>query len=593
MKKNLFYLLCAAMSGLIVILGSIVAAKFGIAVSLSAAAVSALIAAAAVFILLIPALREKIRHICCDLDWADETARAYNAIPALYRQSFWIIFGFVNLAFLFHTINFMWGNRDWAAVRFAVDPAESLKEGRFSAYWLQELLFDGKILPVANNLWAFAGLSLAAVLLGIYWNLPQKRAAYVITGLFFAVTPYTLSWLYFAKNTLGNLWLPAIVLAALLLSEKKPQSLNRAYAMNLAAILLFIIAFGTYIPVVNFIGVAVLGKIFLKTVFSDIPLKTACKRMVQTAANLTAALLIYAFIIVLLKDAGIMTPAYNTELAPLTALPFRLPELFSAMVAQFAVPMPFIDGLYKLLYLAVALIALFALIIKSPNAKAAARGLLVIPFILIASKLAFFLSVPSAENPAYLARIDFYGLPLIYALMLATILKLGGEYLKRIGYALAVIIIFMGFVRVAYAQKVWKFGWEAETKLAERIITRLEKMPEFDINRQYKLLQIGEKSLRPRYYLKKSGEFPSGELLGWAYYPAGHAKDAYNFYYQTDFLSADAGLSAAKGHQELRDYLLNRARAWPAKESLFISGEYIVFVLDEAALVKAQGEIAR
>lgn len=76
--------------------------------------------------------------------------------------------------------------------------------------------------------------------------------------------------------------------------------------------------------------------------------------------------------------------------------------------------------------------------------------------------------------------------------------------MKRLGYALAVIVIFAGFVRVAYALKVWKFGWEAETKLAERIITRLEKLPEFNVNGHYKLLQIGEQSLARQILYQKA-----------------------------------------------------------------------------------------
>lgn len=581
------------MGGLIAALGLLIAKKFGLAVSGAAAVTAGFAVAAATFAALTPAVREKIRHVCCDLDWAEEVCRGYNAIPRLYRKSFWQLFGFINLAFLFHTVNFMWGNRDWAAVRFAVDPAQSLSEGRFSAWWLQELLFDGKILPVINNLWAFAGLALAGVLLGIYWKLPQRTAAFVVTGLFFLITPYTLSWLYFAQNTLGIFWLPAIVLAALLLSGCRSRNLNAVYTCNIASVLLLVMALGTYLPVINFIGVAVLGKVFLQTVFADISLKCAFKRIVQSIANLTAALMIYAFVIVVLKDTGIMRPAYNTELMPLIALPAKIPALLAVMVEQFAVSLPFADLFYKLMYLAMVLTALFALIFQSPDARAAARGLLLVPFILLASKLAFFLSVPSAENPAHLARIDFFGLPLIYALALTTVLKLGSAYLKRLGYALAVIVIFAGFVRVAYALKVWKFGWEAETKLAERIITRLEKLPEFNVNGHYKLLQIGEQSLRGKYYIKKPGEQPSGELLAWAYYPAGRAKDAYNFYYQADFLEADAGLEeAVAANPNLREYILNRARPWPAPESLFISGEYIVLVLDDAALAKAQAALS-
>ncbi len=594
MKKSILYLLIAVMSGIIISLGCIISARYGSGICITSSVTLGLISAIIVFCMLIPEIRKKIRHICCDLDWADECINGYKAIPRLYRKSFWQLFGFINLAFLFHTINFMWGNRDWAAIRFAVNSEQALSEGRFSAFWLQELLFDGKILPVINNLWAFAGLSLAGVLLGIYWKLPQKTAAYVITGLFFLITPYTMSWLYFAQNTLGNLWLPAIVLTALLLAEKRSKNLNVIYLYNISSVLLFIVALGTYLPVLNFILVSILGKIFLQTVFSDIELKCAFKRSLQSFANLTSGLMIYAFIIIILKDTDVIKPAYNTVLAPLWSYPAKIPTLLTIMFTQFGTTMPFMDGIYKVGYALMCLIGIFSLIILSPNAKASTRGLILIPLILIASKLTFMLSVPSPENPVHLARIDFYGLPLIYALSLTIILKLGGNYLKRIGYGLAILIIFMGFVRVSYAQKVWKFGWDAETKLAERIITRLEKMEDFNVNGHYKLLQIGNQSLRGKYYLKKSGENASGELLSWSYYDAGRSKDAYNFYYQADFLEKDSDLATAlQENPTIKEYLLNKARAWPAKESLYISGDYIVLVLDEGTLSKAQQFINR
>ncbi len=589
MKKSILYLLTAVMSGIIISLSCIISSRYGMNICMTTSVTLGIIGATVVFCVLTPEIRASIRHICCDLDWADECVKGYNAIPKLYRKSFWQLFGFINLAFLFHTINFMWGNRDWEAIRYAVNPEVAISEGRFSAFWLQELLFDGKILPVINNLWSFAGLSIAGVLLGVYWKLPQKTSAYVVTGLFFLITPYTLSWLYFAQNTLGNLWLPALVLSALLLSEKRSKSLNATYLCNIISVLLFVIALGTYLPVLNFILVAILGKVFLQTVFSDIELKCGFKRNLQSFVNLTAGLMIYAFIIIVLKDTNVIHPSYNTVLAPLWSYPAKLPTLLLIMFTQFGTTMPFMDGIYKGGYLLMCLIGLFSLIILSPNAKASTRGLILIPLILIASKLTYMLSVPSTENPLHLARIDFYGLPMIYALSLAIILKLGGNYLKRIGYGLALLIIFMGFVRVSYAQKVWKFGWEAETKLAERIITRLEKLENFNINGHYKLLQIGNQSLREKYYLKRPNESASGELLGWSYYEAGRSKDAYNFYYQADFLESDSDLkNAIKDNPTIKEYLLNKARAWPAKESIYISGDYIVLVLEESELAKAQ-----
>ena len=49
---------------------------------------------------------------------------------------------------------------------------------------------------------------------------------------------------------------------------------------------------------------------------------------------------------------------------------------------------------------------------------------------------------------------------------------------------------------------------------------------------------------------------------------------------------------AARENSALRGYILNRARPWPSKDSLFISGDYIVLVLDEDALIRARRFLA-
>ena len=583
MSKYVFSFLVAVICGLIVFIGGALLVKANSQIAPDHAMLWGFLTAAVLYVLLLPTVFAKIKHICCDLDWADECSKLYHRIPDYYRQSFWWLFFFINLAFLFHTINFMWGNEDWAAVRSAVDHGEGIAQGTFSVYWLQELLFDGKILPVANNLWGFAGLSLAGVLLAIYWKLPEKKLPIVITGLLFAVTPYTLSVLYFVKSSLGIMFLPAMVLTALILSQKHGKTDFYTYGYNMISILLFLWALGTYMPVINFIAVAILGQIFVKVVYAEISFVDAARNVRQGLANFTAALTIYWLILFLLHETHHLLPEHAAALS-LTMPLWRLPAVIYQSFMQFAQPLPFMDISYKLMYGIFALIALGVLIFKASTAKVAARGLVLILFLILASVMALAFVANPYQN---LVKMGFFGLPFLFALLFVMVLRLGGPVVRRIGYVLAVLIIFMNFVRIAYAEKVWKFGWEAETKLAERIITRLEKMPEFDIDRQYQLLQIGEKSLRAKYYRKGEYEITNGELLDRAYYPEGHAKDAYNFFYQTDFLSGDAQEEALQ-NPEIRNYLLNQAKAWPAKEGLFIHGSYIVLVLDEVSLAMVQ-----
>ncbi len=583
MNKKLIATICIALLAAITLITTKILQNNGISIQASAVYTIIMSAILLALCLLKTSTRNKLQHICCNVDWAEATSKFYNSIPETYRKSFWISFGLINVAFLFHTINFMWGGDDWGAVRYATKLKDGLSEGRFSAYWLQEVLFNGKILPVINNLWSFAGLALAGILLAYYWKLPKKTSTYVITTLFFAVTPYTLSWLYYAKNTLGNLWLPAFVLSSLILSEKKSDNINKSYFYNIISILLCIIALGTYLPIVSFITIAIIGKIIINLTTSEKTFVQTLQELTQSFSNLLASFMLFVFIITILQEKNIMASAYNTQLETLFAIFAKIPQMLYSMIEQLVLPMPFLDITYKIFYIIFILTALFTIIFKCNTPKNALTSILLLVLALVCTKLTYLFSIQSLNNPTYVARIDFYSIPLFYTLMLSIILKLSDKTQYKYTFIFAILIVFMSFVRVAYAQKVWKFGWDAETKLVERIITRLEKMPEFNINKQYKLIQIGEQSLRKNYYIKRNNEYQSNELLNSAYYKEGKGKEAYNFYYQTDFIKEDASDQAFKEPQ-IKNYLLRNARAWPAKESLAIINDYIIIILNEDRL---------
>ena len=587
-KNSIFYFACSILFGAITFLIGLVSQKANIDISTSRIIIFSIISVFLCYSLLQPTIRSKLKHYCADIDWVDASIDFYNSIPAIYRKSFWISFLFINIAFLFHTINFMWGAFDWDAIRTSVDTQSSIKNGNFTSFLLQNILFNGKILPIINNLWSFIGLALSGVLLCIYWDMPKKTSTFVITTLFFTVTPYTLGWLYFAQNTLGNLWVPTFILSSLILSQKTPTSLEKNYLYNLFSIGLFLIALGTYFPCISFIAIAILGKIFLTIIYNNTSLKQTFVKELQCCANLMASLLIYIFVIILLKNN------YNTPFIDNISF-YNIIENFSLLISsiftQFITPLPFIDISYKVLCLILVLFATFVFINKSPSSKSVIKGLCLLPIILIATKISVLLF--SDPTSPHIVRIDFYGLPLFYTLMLATLIKIDTIYIKRITYALSCLIIFMSFVRISYALKVWKFGWDAETKLAERIITRMEKMPEFDISRQYKLLQIGEMSLRNKYYLATPNEHQSAELLNFAYYSPHNANDAYNFFYQTDFASDIAFFDKAIENNKIAQFILYHARPWPAKESIQIIDDYIIFILNEKALYQAQQAILK
>lgn len=582
--KNTNNLICSILVGIIITLIGITLKTSNPSIHTLNLVIYSILGCVSTYVLLFPSIQQKIKHLFCDYDWADETIKFYQSIPQIYRKSFWISFGFINLAFLFHTIHFMWGANDWAAIRTTVDNHQSLKDGYFSAFYLQNLLFGGKILPVINNLWSFAGLSLAGVILAIYFNIAHSVFSIVTLTLILSVTPYTLGWMYYTQNTLGNLWAITFSMIAINISSKDIASLNKKYLYNLLSIILLTISLGTFLPVINFILVVILGKILLDIGISGLSLRDTLPRQLQILTNLTASLFIYAFVIISLKEAKIAPEIYNISFLSVYK---NIPQAINVMFTQFTTSLPFTGLSYKLLYIALTLFAVFCLIIKSPSAKDALKAIIMLPIILFASQIStlFLITTPHAVT------VSFYSLPVIYALMFTILIKLDGQYIKRITYTIAILLIFSSFVRISYALKVWKFGFDAETKLAERIITRMEKMPEFNINNKYKLIQIGSQSLRSKYYIPSQNEKESNALLALPYYNQGNAKDAYNFFYQADFLSQDISIETIKDHSVIRDYILNKARAYPAKESIFIHNDYIIFVLDEKALTQAQRKI--
>ena len=188
------------------------------------------------------------------------------------------------------------------------------------------------------------------------------------------------------------------------------------------------------------------------------------------------------------------------------------------------------------------------------------------------------------EDFAFVPRLDFYGLVYVYAFFLMFVLLIPQQKIKKIGISIVVIITFMSIVRDAYALKVWKFGFDAEMKTHERIVSRLEQYKGFDVNRHYRLLQIGSLSLRKNYYKKQENEKIGLDLLETSFTPQYMSRIVYNFYYPKDIFYNNVSIDALS--PDGVDFIKNKAQAWPNKNSIFIDGDIVIVVLSEDELIK-------
>ena len=288
------------------------------------------------------------------------------------------------------------------------------------------------------------------------------------------------------------------------------------------------------------------------------------------------------------------TPAgYNTEAISLDILPQKFIETLKVMFTQLLIPIPFMEYKYKSLLFILLLMGICFVIDKGGIRKLPIIVLLILA-VLFASKLAFFIAdergqvLAELENFAFVPRLDFYGLAYVYALGLAAVLIYTKGWWYKLGITLAIIITFMSGVRDMYAQKVWKLGFDAEMKAHERIVSRLEQMPNFYADHKYRLLQIGSLSLRSNYYIKEENEATSLDLLSTSFTPQYMSRIVYNFYYPEHIFSDNAVISDLS--EVGKNYLRHQATVWPMQGSIFIDGNIVIIVLTEEGL-KAAKEI--
>ena len=162
-------------------------------------------------------------------------------------SSIFISFIIVNLAFLYHTFNFMWGNHDVKFIKERLYIDSGLFEGRFTQFIPHTFLTEGQILPIINNLIGFLFLTLGLWLLAKYWNIPKTRLNYILFITFFSTQPYTLSWLYFTFITISCLLWVFIGILGLYISATIYNSSNK-FILLLLATICFYLTFGGSTP---------------------------------------------------------------------------------------------------------------------------------------------------------------------------------------------------------------------------------------------------------------------------------------------------------------------------------------------------------
>ena len=473
-----------------------------------------------------------------------------------------ILFISLNLIFLFYHTTFFWGNHDWDWVKgttqvLALDTG--MFEGRYSKFILNVMLFGGQVLPILNNLAAFALLALGIVFLTSYWQI-RKFSSRLLVALLPITAPYILGWLYFPINILGNFSAVALVSYGLITAEKK-QGKDK-----LRAIFCFLIALGVYPSVAEMMLICFSIRCIV------MPIKNI-KEFTNIFSPILFALIVFKLLIFIMGKLGIVYMGhYNLQTPSLAELVHRIPEMIALVLSQLITTQPFLTMPYKGLIIILLTLAL----ISTP------KQWLWWLIALSSTVLSTFLTA-EPEETAYAPRINFYGLNFLIAGAIAVLLT-NKQRQRNLGYILSGITIWWGITLNIEATKIWYMGKSAETSLVTRITEEIETKSSNNI-----LIPViaGELPLRPRYYAtpyQKESQYELNGSLLVRHIPSG----MFNFYAVTPIFYNYSQISDMS--KELYQFLHTASRPWPAHKSLFVDEKYAVILLTKEGIsaIKAQ-----
>lgn len=486
----------------------------------------------------------------------------------------------LNLIFLYHGAHFLFGDHDWKYLSDGIKLSAGLFEGRFSQFIIINLLSQGEIFPIINNVIGFFGFSLGVTLFAKYLNIPHTKPAYIIFCLFTAVTPYILSFMYFAFLIAPVLSWNAFIIGSLIISFSEQ---NFSKAKTITSALLIVLALGGYPPVINLIAVALVTHFLFSYIEHQESLKSLILKYRYTFINLIIALIIYKLCLIYFTKIGAINQSYyNLQTTPLADWPAKAWQTLKNVFIQFGITLPFITAPYKILITIITLCAISSLITnKHSSLSKRLKTIIITLAIFLSALITFFLST-SVKETEFSPRIDFFGYMYATASMMGILLKSNRRIYQNLAYLSSIISIIISTCALFEAQKVWHLGFSAEINLYKRISKRFQQEPLFSPNNHYIIVQGGSPEFRSRYY-HTAYNHNSDDLLSISYVPGMASGVMWNYYAPTNYADLTSYVYTFRPDARIKDSL-RRARPWPDEKSIAVGGYWIFIGLTPSGI---------
>lgn len=494
------------------------------------------------------------------------------------RREILCALGIFFLVYAYFTCNLLFGNHDWDMVLSSSHALAKTYQSRPFAF-LPLQVWQGTYLPVLTPVVSLLAYFAAGL---IFLTLLPAAAAlrgttFFLALLLFALSPTLLGRLYYEGAGIGeNVALCSFLLGTYFCLHGKGR------ISFLTAVVLFAFSLGVNQCIIN-----TFWTLLLILLLSALP-PGEKNHLLHYGGAFVVAVVIYLIVIKFVLPAR---PFYNNQIAGIDAfLNNMLPQL-KASVAYFWQTQPPMNRLFKVLFSLLCFGGFVCVLMRQKNADARTCKLFSrIPFpcngfvlrlvligaLVLTNNVSAYISGYARANTFWL-RIDYYSIPFILCFCAVVVLGLHGLW-GRLFKGAAALLVILSMGSDVRALQVWKITIDDDILYANRMLARIEAVPEFAVDRSWRILVLGNRPVFGERFWQGYEHF-SVEL-------ARPLHLSWNFVGVFNYIAPNLKIAHFGGDREQvcaknRDFL-ETAPAWPQPESLKVLGEegLILVVLD-------------
>ena len=518
-----------------------------------------------------------------------------------YARMLLISMGLMSVVYFYMFCNFWWGNHDWGYLKDGASIESGLFEARYSQHLFTLLFLDGHILPIITYLFGFLCISVQAILIGKYFEIPEKSWVYI--ALFIAINPHIYALFYYVYLFFPFVVWSLVGVVLLFLSEGR-----YTFWKYVVATLGFILLFGSYPPNLALIFVFFVGKRILCYIEEKENFKDVLVRMAFFASQIVVSILVYKIIYnYLLENRLINTDMYNIKTKSLIDILLGLPLELWKSVEQLFYGFSFMEYSYFILLSIIVIVACCVLIKNAKNKYVVGLGIVLL---LLASRFAFILS---SHSEFAVFRLMYWGRLGLYVFGIVVLFKEKRTWVRNILFVVLCFFFFKFTVVNFEIQKVQNLGFIAGRMHQKRLIDTVVSNPNYEESHEYISLSFGQPNFREKFYHDK---YNTGELLGLNLV---FEFDVINFLFWEEEKSpvvVGAGISGntvlrvdrnggekwknleywrnnPQNMENIRFWLYTKAKSYPSYDSVYADDKYMILVLDPLVFYKHRELVAR